>query len=262
MINKKVAGLGLTLFLLETHTLFGFEAHRQSWQRSFQLAPGSAFLIHNSSGDLIVEPSKTDRVEVTAELIANGFDAAERIQGTHLEVTERDGYLKIQPRFARRKESLFERLFGQHSDTTINYRVAVPDGLRLDFSTTTGDISATNVGGTSKISVINGSVYASKVRGSVSASAINGKIEVEMERVADGSQMSFETVNGRIRTWFPKEVCADVDASSVNGRIKVDFPIQVRGKLSGSSVAGQINRCGGANLSYRSINGGIDILTR
>lgn len=149
-------------------------------------------------------------------------------------------------------------------DLQVDLRVEVPRGRTLDARTlngslcvggTTGRVKAETVNGDVTVRVPEGDVEAQTTNGradawsatgAVTAEATNGRIEVRIDRVPPGGDVSYETVNGSVVFSIPSAADVRIDAAAVNGA--------VTGGGGGSSA--------GRRVRIRTVNGAIRIERR
>ena len=86
-------------------------------------------------------------------------------------------------------------------------------------------------------------------------STVNGEVFADFDRLAAGSKIALETVNGRVTLTIPSDSSADVKAESVNGSITNDFGLENRkGKYVGNSLHGRLGN-GDVTIKLESVNG-------
>ena len=96
-----------------------------------------------------------------------------------------------------------------------NLEIFVPEGSRINYSSTNANLDVSDIFGGSDIDTVNGDVEAQNLKGRIRVEAVNGDIETK----ALEGRVTIETVNGDI-----KERSEEVDGSvytSVNGDIDV-----------------------------------------
>ena len=87
-------------------------------------------------------------------------------------------------------------------------------------------------------------------------------METSFDRLT-AKRISLSTVNGGIQLGLPKDVSAHLKATTVHGSLSSDFDLPVRrvGFGPGSTLDAQIGT-GGAEISLRTVNGGINLTRR
>ncbi|HEX2253015.1 MAG TPA: DUF4097 family beta strand repeat-containing protein [Thermoanaerobaculia bacterium] len=260
LLRTLLAGAAALAALAATSTLRG-DSMKKQWQKQFDLPAGGSLVIRNDVGRITVGPSPDGRVHVDIAAAVSGRQADQAFDELGLDISESSGSVRIQRRKGWREHGLWDGLFGRRATVEIDYRVQVPDGLVLDLHTANGKVELDGVEGVLGLGTANGDVVVRRAAGAVSGTTVNGRIDVEVDRVDPGARMRFDTVNGRIRTRLPRDLCAELDASSQNGAVKVDFPVRTRGTMRRNGVVGDVGECATrVSLSYRSINGNIQVL--
>ncbi|MGQ0764684.1 MAG: DUF4097 family beta strand repeat-containing protein [Gemmatimonadota bacterium] len=146
---------------------------------------------------------------------------------------------------------------GRNNDTSVEFIVRLPAGVRLVSSTVNGGLEIRGATSEVEASTINGSIEASSAGGPVRATTVNGSISVRM-RDAGTENLEFETVNGTIEVWVPENLDAEVDMRTVNGRVSSDFPMTVSGRINPRHIRATIGK-GGRRLRFVTVNGSIEL---
>ena len=229
---------------------------------SGQLAPGQTIEIKGVNGDVHASPATGGMAEVTATKTARRSDP----DAVRIEVVPHAGGVTIcavYPSGARRPLNTCEPGAGGNSsvrdnDTSVEFVVHVPAGVRLVGRTVNGSINGESLTGDVVAKTVNGSVRLS-TRGTATANTVNGSITATMGRADWAEGASFKTVNGGITLTFSGELNADVAAETVNGRITSDFPMTIAGTFSPRRLQGTIG-AGGRALNLTTVNGSIKLL--
>ena len=146
------------------------------------------------SGEVVVEATKTarrsDPDDVTIEVI-------EDREGILVCAVYPSGWFR-ENRCARGGSY---RMRKRNNDVRVAFRVSVPDRVHLDAKNTNGDVRVSGLSGDVAAAAVNGDVTAEST-GLVSATTVNGSIDAALG-AAPGENLSFRTVNGRIRLTLP-----------------------------------------------------------
>src|SRR5207253_1916311 len=96
------------------------------------------------------------------------------------------------------------------SDVSVEFTVRVPSGVRIDASTTNGELSV--VGATSEViaHTTNGDVRAESTGGPVSAHTTNGNVNAVMRELGSARDLDFTTTNGSVIVEVPASIGAEV----------------------------------------------------
>jgi DUF4097 and DUF4098 domain-containing protein YvlB len=145
----------------------------------------------------------------------------------------------------------------------------------IDIRSNDGDIDADTLSGTFKLHSGDGKINAARLDGKCDASTGDGAIHVAgrfdsldvkssdgavTARAEPGSKMSsiwsIKTTDGRVDMDIPKDLQADLDASTRDGHISLGLPVSMEGEIGKKAVHGKING-GGPTLSIHSGDGSI-----
>ena len=252
----------LTFFLIvEVSTA---STARKRFRKTYDFKPGSELILDNTNGSRRIDTWTKQEVLIEAEIKvkARSRREAENFLDRVEILIEKHRYgLEIRSHYPRRyRDSGFFSWFKKPS-VSINYTITVPAKADLDIETTNGSIYARRVNGRINTRSTNGKIGLTMVKGSVKARTTNGSIEVELVDILRNEDMEFSTTNGGIRTYFPRNLRADLYASTTNGSITTDFPIEVRGRWNRKRLQGRING-GGGYIRMSTTNGSIKILER
>jgi hypothetical protein len=104
-----------------------------------------------------------------------------------------------------------------------NLQLKIPNYLMSEISTINGgEVVAAGFENGIEANNVNGSVFLSDVTGRVYANTVNGNIRVEYTE-APSEDSEFQTVNGIIEVFAPKNLSAVVTFRSFNGELYTDF---------------------------------------
>ena len=116
------------------------------------------------------------------------------------------------------------------------------------------------VEGGGALSSVNGNIEVSNCSGRFSEKTTNGDIRVELRQLLEGGPMSLETVNGSVLLGLPAGAKADLKVLSMNGEVYSELPVpRTAGALAPHAFKAKLGT-GGAEISVRTINGGIRLL--
>ena len=237
---------------------------REKFEQTYAVEKGGEVFLINSNGSVTVSSWDKNEVQVFAEKVVRSDrrgEAEEIIKEIQIEVTHDGNYLKIKtdaPKFANR---FWNAIFGDDVSVAVNYRLQVPQDLKLEVSNVNGSVEIAEISGEIRAISTNGRVEMTRCKGVVDVKTTNGAINVELLEVTENPEMLFKTTNGSITVVFPEELSAEIDASTTNGSIRTDFPITVQGEVSRRKLRGVIND-GGGRIDMRTTNGSITIRQR
>jgi hypothetical protein len=228
-----------------------------------RITNGRWLYVRNLNGSIRVERSTGDRAEVTAvkrSRRGNPEDVrieTKRLGGDDGDVIicafwvenascDEDGY---------RTRDEYHR--GRNNDTSVEFTVKLPAGVRLGVSTVNGGVEVSGATAEVRASTVNGRVSAASSGGPVNASTVNGDIDVRMRELGTGD-LEYSTVNGSIEIEVPANLDADLDMRTVNGSLSADFPITVQGRVNPRRMRATIGK-GGRRLRLETVNGSVEL---
>jgi hypothetical protein len=146
---------------------------------------------------------------------------------------------------------------GRENDTSVEFTVKLPAGVRLNVSTVNGGVDVSGATGEVRASTVNGRVSAASSGGPVNASTVNGDIDVRMRELGTGD-LEYSTVNGSIEIEVPANLDADLDMRTVNGSLSADFPITLQGRVNPRRMRATIGK-GGRRIRLETVNGSVEL---
>jgi DUF4097 and DUF4098 domain-containing protein YvlB len=145
------------------------------------------------------------------------------------------------------------------NDVAVDFIVRVPAGVRFAGKTVNGNVAAEGLRSDVVVRTVNGKI-AMSTSGSGTAHTVNGSIDASIGNASGNEPLTFKTTNGSITLRVPKNVNANLHASTVNGRFQSDVPLMVK-SMSGRRqrhVDGTLGS-GGRELEVTTVNGSIDL---
>ena len=228
------------------------------WQKTYQLDPKGRVEISNVNGKIEVEPSTGNAVEVEATKKARGASpeaAKAALDRVTIAEDVSGGRIRIETKVARTSGFSFS------SGVNVEYRVKVPAGAEVKFTTVNGGVEVTGLDGRIVAETTNGGVTARNVGGQLQASTTNGGLDIDLARMPDGG-VKLECTNGGIKVRLPRDAKANVSASITNGGISTEnLSIDATGENTRRHLEGRLNG-GGPRLEADGVNGGIRLIAR
>lgn len=232
----------------------------ETFDRTFEVRPGSNFTLENTNGHITVRAWDQPRVRLMAEkrVESRDDDAAKKaFAALKIEPVLASDGLHVTTRYPKRNEGLFEWLAGMNISMTVDYEVTVPRSMNVDVDNTNGSIDVSDIRGSMRVSNTNGHIELLRCAGDIDAETTNGHVRAELSEVSSKG-VRLETTNGRVTVALPRSLRAHVDAATTNGRINSDLPITTT-HFEKTSLRGTINGGGAADVKLRTTNGSIDI---
>jgi hypothetical protein len=144
--------------------------------------------------------------------------------------------------------------------TEVSYEVQIPAGAQVAVTINNGPLTAARLNGPLKASVVNGTIELSDIAGEIDATAVNGGLTAKLSRIT--AAVRLEATNGRISFEIPKGAKANLSARSVNGGISVTgLDVQSPTGRRIRDLEAALNG-GGPDLDLRVTNGRISITGR
>ena len=229
---------------------------RSAWTRTYTLTPDGEFEIRNTNGQVRVEATDGDKVEVTADRIVRaGTEDAAKKELERMAIDESVAPDRISLDATNKGLGFVFNL-----NRRVDFTVKLPRGARLSLSQTNGSVDIDGVTGLLKVETTNGSVKASGLQEGADISSTNGAVTLDFAKVGS-SGIRTETTNGSITIVLPRETAARISARVTNGGISTgDLPIaiteQSRRRLEATLGSG------GPAVRLESTNGAISLSGR
>ncbi|HXD74427.1 MAG TPA: DUF4097 family beta strand repeat-containing protein [Vicinamibacterales bacterium] len=250
--------LKFTTFAAASWLAFALPASAQDFQWTGQLAPGQRIEVVGVNGSITASTARDGNIVVTGvkKPGRRGNPAEVRIESVAtsdgVTVCVLYGDARCAAGGARSNNSNDGR-----NDTSVDFTVQVPAGIRLVARTVNGSIDANGLMSDTEASTVNGSVTVA-TSGTARANTVNGTIKAAMGQFNGGR---FSTVNGAVTLQLPAGINADVRASTVSGDITSDFPLQIDAERGPKRAEGTIG-AGGQRLDISTVNGAITLARR
>jgi len=231
------------------------EAHDE-WKRSYQLAQGGSFEIRNTNGEIRVETTDGNTVEVVATRVAKaGSDEDARNALKRIEIVE-----DVTPNRIQLDSSRGGIAFEMNVQRWVDYVVKVPRWANVTLKSTNGEIVASGITGKVRLESTNGEIKATGIEGPLHAETTNGGMQLELVKVGeDGVECS--TTNGEIVLTVPATAKASIDVQTNTGDIEtsgLDLSVKEKGRKDLRATLGG----GGARIKLETTNGDITLRGR
>jgi formylmethanofuran dehydrogenase subunit C len=230
-----------------------------TWHKTYQIDPKGRVEISNVNGKISVEPSTGNTVDVEALRKARGASpeaAKAALERVTIAEDVSAGRIRIETKVAKTSGISF-----MNGGVQVEYRVKVPVGADVKFTTVNGGVEVTGLEGRIVAETTNGGVTTREVTGQLDASTTNGGLDIDLLKMPEGG-VKLECVNGGIKVRLPRDAKATVSASITNGGISTgDLPIDATGEHSRRRLEGRLNG-GGPRLEAGGVNGGISLVSR
>ena len=224
-------------------------------EKSFPLNADGRVSVSNVNGSINV--IAWDRNEVKLIAVKHA-DTKEHLADVDIKIDARPDYFSVESDYGddRGWKTDSDRHWRNNDRVTVEYELTVPRAAMLnEIETVNGSVAVNDFSNMVKVSAVNGTVRAGNLRGTANLSTVNGEVFADFDRLAAGSKIALETVNGRVTLTIPSDASADVKAESLNGQITNDFGLENRkGKYVGNSLHGRLGN-GEVTIKLESVNG-------
>ena len=222
----------------------------EKFEQTYPLNPDGTVSLSNVNGDVQIEAWDRNEVSLYAEKIASSDDGLALID---IKIEHTPAHLNI--KVVHEKKFKAWTIFNR---SEVRFKLRVPTGASLKkIDVINSDVTVSGVKGQVSLDSINGELKADGLTGGGTFGSVNGSIHVSFAKIAAGSKIEFDNVNGSCSVTLPADASFDLDADSVNGGITCDFPIQI-GSSGRRHLKGSING-GGTKVVLDSVNGSLRV---
>src|SRR5262249_19229515 len=156
------------------------EAHDQ-WKKTYKLAQGGSFEVHNTNGRMEIRTGDTDAVDVVADrTVRAGSDEAAKDALRRMEITE-----TISPDRILLDTTAQGVNMQVNISKKVDFVVTLPRWAVVKLVSTNGDIEVTDLTGALTIDTTNGRVRATGLGTAAKVESTNGAITLDFTNVAD-----------------------------------------------------------------------------
>jgi DUF4097 and DUF4098 domain-containing protein YvlB len=263
---------------------FAAQARAAEYTKSFTVSGRPSVHVDSNDGNVRVSTGDSNQVEFRVDYAGLTLD-----KNLHITATQQGDQLVLSARIV---ETRFFML-GNSRKLRIEVRMPKDGDVRIEtgdgginVANLSGDVDLRSGDGNLQVSALKGVVHMKTGDGAINGDGLDGKVDavtgdgrVRLEgrfdalkvKTGDGSveasaqtgskvdsEWNIQTGDGRIEMTLPKDLQADVKASSGGGRVSSDIPLAVQGEFSKSSVHGKMNG-GGAPLTIHTGDGSIHL---
>lgn len=245
----------------------------QDFEFTRDLAPGSTFVLRNIIGDVQVEAGSGRTVSVTARKKPGRHGDPDDVEIKAVEIA--DGvaicvYYPTSGRSQRSRENGRDRARRRNddpcrrgsewqnndrNDTSIDFTIRLPAGLRVDAKTVAGDFVGLGLRGTLDLGTVSGDLRLTDVEGDeLEATSVSGDIELDRIRVRE---VGAETVSGNVTFTGPIDPKGRYDFKTLSGDVIMTLPREPDATVSAVTFSGDLDSAfpiattGGRNRRHR-----------
>lgn len=231
---------------------------------SERASAGQWLQVRNLNGNVRIESSNSDRIEVRAiktwrrgdpgmvNIEVHRYGAGDR--NVLVCATWGDDARCTEHEYRNRSSGRQSR----NNDVSVDFVIAVPRGVNIRGSTVNGDLRVNGATEEVRVSTVNGNVNAVSSGGPVEARSVNGNVHARMGRLDGDEDISYGSVNGNVVVEFSGDLHAEVEMSTTNGGFETNFPLTVRGRLNPRHIRTTIGD-GGRLIRLSTVNGNVEL---
>lgn len=198
-------------------------------QVTVAVSVGDTVFVRTGRGDIRVEPSVDDTLRIAGSLSWRGREQQPKDVGSKAERVP-GGYLVCalfgQAECTSDRYTIGSRKslrFGGADDSSVDYVVQLPAGVRLGLVAVDGNIVAAASAPVEARSV-NGDVTIVTSVGPVRAETVNGSVDARMTTLSGTDSVVVKSINGNAFVFLPESVDATLDLSTVKGQVRGEVP--------------------------------------
>jgi hypothetical protein len=217
--------------------------------KTYPLASGGSFAVHNINGDIVVEGWDEQQAEV--QIIKRGGSPQAR------------DALKIMREQSQNRlafNTMPEMQAGGVEE--VRYVVKVPRNLReLELVSNNSNIVLVGAQAASvSVVVQRGNIKLEDVSGTINSRTTKGNTVVVLSEAARNAPQVFNGISGNIELELAPDINAELKAETVSGNIEIDedFGIKVEKRMIGQQAIGRIGK-GGQPIVVKTVSGNIKI---
>ncbi len=200
------------------------KASGQDYTHPFPNQPDRVLQFVMSQGNLLIESYEGDEIIINGRNIpTTPVDPPERAKGLRSLFNGQSGNTGIGVSVDE-KENLVRMI--SMSNTTNNYKLRVPDTIRLMIhhgSKGAGNIEISGHRGDIEVASRIGNIILRNITGPVNAKSISGDIDVQFQELNQDRPSSITSQNGYIDITLPETTPADLRVQTMNGGVYSDF---------------------------------------
>lgn len=197
-------------------------------RRTIDVGPEGELSLSNISGDIHVTGTEGGSIVIEATKNYSG-DARRGEDDVEVDISQVGDRVRVETRHRGRRG---------HRGVSVDYRVSVPRGTRVELASVSGDVTMESVDGESTVRSVSGSVSVSDAGNLAGAKSVSGEVEVRRARSRRDAEIA--TVSGDLRVSDIEAV--ELAVESVSGDVLIDGAFCERGSLS--SVSGDLRYTG------------------
>ncbi len=224
----------------------------KSFSQTYDFSATGSISVENINGSIDVAGWDKDEIALEYVITADNEKDLERIE---VVIDHSDKDFDVEVDFKSR--GMFS--WGSGSGE-VDFVLRVPNKAKLNsIDSVNGAITIKNMRSDVQADAVNGQITIEGSSGDVSADTVNGQIVIKMDRLGSSQRVKADSVNGDITLYAPADASFKLSSETLNGDLSNEFGIEVdEGEYVGADMNGTYNG-GGANLSFDTVNGDIEL---
>lgn len=222
-----LAGLGVGVALLSSRGGASGPATviSQRQTKTFTVGFRPTLIIHDMAGNVNVKPGQDGKVEIqVTKSIANVPNAERILSDLHIDMSQADNSLTIEPRFPDATPSASGASpTGEGATPSVDLALSVPAATQLTVEVGTGNVALQQIAGQMRISTTTGNIQAqgAVIAGASQFTAGTGDVTLDGE-MTSASLLDVQVQTGSIALMLPATIAAHLDARTQAGNVTVN----------------------------------------
>jgi len=243
-------------------TIFGEGSYfEKAFSKNFDPSNIESITVENVNGDIILKNTNSNEIKLNIKIKGKWIKemSQEELLNKVIEITQKNGTLKIKINKIKRKSSLWELFSKKYPEVKISLQIPEKP-LDFDIETVNGNVQCLQLKAKQfDIETVNGKISMAACIFSKRSNieTVNGSITADFSNLSNDLEAS--TVNGGISIRLPEHFDGKISASTINGSIKNDFGWKVKSGFGPKSLEIQLGN-GTYQMDLSTINGSIKIL--
>lgn len=273
----KILLILIPLFMFVFHLTTQAEKFTFTLHKEFVSGINPSLKVENTSGEIKIESHQENQIIIDAFKVVEADDSgeAERLADQiEILIEKHEEELEIKTKYPSLKfRSFWDRVFsfdGKNSGY-VDYRIMVPEKIRLDVSSISGEVKISNITGEVGVSSTSGNLWIKRITGALNLETTSGDVEISMiggDVTVSGTSSDLELfdIKGNVDV---SSTSGNVSAEGVVGSVQIDntsgdlFLKGIRGSIEATTVSGAmvIEQIEGG-LHLESSSGDMEVTTK
>lgn len=217
----KILLIFIPLSMFVFHLTTQAEKYTFPLHKEFPSETNPSLKVENISGEIKIESHPENKIIIDAFKVveADNSDEAEKLAAQiEIVIEKHEEELEIKTQYPSLKSrSFWDRVFSfdWKSSGYVDYRIMVPEKVRLDVSSISGEVKISNIAGEVEASSTSGDLWIKRITGALNLETTSGDVEVSM---IEGDI----TVSGTSSDLEMFDIKGDVDISSTSGNVSAE----------------------------------------